>query len=79
MLFFPYRSYLRLMHHPHTCTCINEWCPTASTLCPLGLPRKKAHEASQSYAQKEAQNDHPQRISYLLVAVSNATLLTFRH
>ena len=38
-----------------------------STLCPLGLPRKKAHEASQSYAQKEAQNDHPQRISYLLV------------
>ena len=55
MLFFPYGSHLRLMCHPHTCTCTNEWC----TLCPLCLPRKKAYEASQSYAQKEAQNDHP--------------------
>ena len=50
-------THLRLMRHSSTCT--NEWRPTASTLCPLGLTRKKAHEVSQSYAQKEAQNDHP--------------------
>ena len=70
--------HLQFMHYPSTCT--NEWLPTASTLCPLGLtlPRKNAHEVSLNYAQKEAQNDHPQRISYVQVAVSNARLPAFR-
>ena len=26
----------------HPCTCTDEWHPTASTLCPLSLPRNKA-------------------------------------
>ena len=60
--------------------CTNEWNPTASTLCPLGLPCKKTHEVSQSYTQKQAQNDHFHRISYVWVAVSKATFhLAFRH
>ena len=69
-------TYLLLMRHPSTCT--NEWLSTASTLCPIGLLRKKAHEVSRSYAQKEAQNDHLQRISYIRVAVLKATLFPFR-
>ena len=42
------------------------------------IPRKKAREVSRSYAQKQAQNYHPQRIYYKRVAVSNASLLAFR-
>ena len=33
----------------HVCT--NEWLPTASTLCPLSLPSKKAQAVSLSYTQ----------------------------
>ena len=65
--------HLRLMHHPSTC--INEWRPTASTLCPLDLPRKRTHKVSRSCAQEDTQNDHPQILSYIQVAVLNATLL----
>ena len=64
---------LQLICHPSMC--INEWHPTASTLCLLGLPRKNMHEVSRSYAQKEAQND---RISNIRVVVLNATLLVFK-
>ena len=60
----------------HDCI-VNDTVPHAELPC--GLSRKKAHEASPSYAQKEAQNFHSQRISYIQVAVSNATLLAFRH
>ena len=42
---------------PHVCT--DEWHSTASTLCPLSLPRKKAKAVSPSYAQIKAQMDHP--------------------
>ena len=43
--------------------CFNEWRPTASTLCPLSLPCKKAQAVSLSYAQSKAQMNHLQRIS----------------
>ena len=43
--------------------CIDEWRPTASTLCPLSLPRKKAQAVSPSYAQSKAEKNHPQIIS----------------
>ena len=47
---------------PHVCT--DEWLPTASTLCPLSLSRKKAQAVSPSYAQKsKAQMDHPLHVS----------------
>ena len=39
-------------------TCTDEWHPTASTLCPLGLPRRKALVVSLSYAQNKAQKYH---------------------
>ena len=41
----------------HACT--NKWHPTASTLCPLSLPRKKAQAVSLSYTQSKAQMNHP--------------------
>ena len=28
----------------HACMCVDKWCPTASTLCPLNLPHKKIAE-----------------------------------
>ena len=68
--------HLWLMCHPIAHAPVNAWHPTASTFCPLSLPRKKkVLEVNISYAQKEAQNDHPQRISYIWVAVLKATLL----
>ena len=36
--------------------CIDEWRPTASTLCLFSLPRKKTHAISPSYAQSKDQN-----------------------
>ena len=54
--------------------CIDEWLSTASTLCLLSL-HFKAQAVSPSYAQCKAQMNHSQRISWLLVAVSNATQL----
>ena len=57
----------------HVCT--DEWRPTASTFCPLSLPYKKARVVSPSYAQSKAQMNHSQRISRLLVAISNATCI----
>ena len=68
---------LWLMRHP--CTCVDKWRPTASTLCPLSLPRKKVQMVSSSYAQSKPQKDHLQRISWLLVAVSNATCIALWH
>ena len=41
-----------------------------SMLCSLSLPRKKSQ--CRSYAQNEAQKDHLQRISWLLVTFLNA-------
>ena len=72
--------HLWLMCHPIAHAPTNAWRPTASTLCPLSLLRKKKalQEVNLSYTQKEAQNDHPQRISYILVAVSKTTLFAFR-
>ena len=57
--------------YPSMCT--DEWLPTVSAVCPLGVPRKKGQGRSRCHAQNEAQTDHPQRISWLLVAVLNAT------
>ena len=57
----------------HVCT--DERRPTASTLCPLSLPYKKARVVSPSYTQSKAQMNHSQRISRLLVAISNATCI----
>ena len=51
----------------------DEWLQTASTLCPCSCPCRKVQRVSPSYAQSKAQMDHPKRISWLLVAVSNAT------
>ena len=54
----------------------DEWPPTASTLCPLSLPRIKVQVVSLCYAQ----NKHKaplQRIPWLLVEISNATLIYF--
>ena len=50
-----------------THVCIDEWRPTASTLCmPSAVfPTKNGC----SYAQNEAQRDHLQRISWLLVTM----------
>ena len=70
---------LELMHqlavdassYPSMCT--DERLPTVSAVCPLGVPRKKGQGRSRCHAQNEAQTDHPQRISWLLVAVLNAT------
>ena len=62
-----------------THVCINEWRPTVSTLCPLSLPHKKVQAVSPSYAQSKAQKYHPQRIPWLLVAVSNATRIIIAH
>ena len=42
----------------HVCI-IDEWRPTTSSLGPLSLPRKKSQEWDRSYAQNEAQMDHP--------------------
>ena len=39
----------------------------------LSLPSKKLHAPSRGHAQNKAQIDNPQRISWLLVAISNAT------
>ena len=39
--------------------CIDEWRPTASTLCPLSLPRKKVQTVSPSYAQSKAKKTIP--------------------
>ena len=41
---------------------------------PLPL-RNKAHEVSHSYGQNKVQKDRPQRISWLLVAISNTTCI----
>ena len=62
--------YLQLMCHPGMCT--NEWRPTASALCPLKFSSQKAQKVGHSYAQNEAQKDHNQRISWLLVAILDA-------
>ena len=59
--------------------CIDEWLLTASTLCPLSLPTKTTSSKSQLHAQSKAQMNHPQIISWLLVAVSNATRITLWH
>ena len=40
------------MCHPSMSLCTDEWHPTASTLCPISLPRKNTQEVSCSYAQK---------------------------
>ena len=53
--------HLQLMYHPSVCA--DEWRPTASTLCPLSLSRRKVREVSLSYAQNEAQMNHSQRIA----------------
>ena len=50
----------QLMHHD---VCSDKWHPTASTLCPLSLPHKKAQAVSSSYTQSKAQMDNPQIIS----------------
>ena len=65
--------HLQWMCHPRTCT--NKWHPTASTLCPHD---RKALELCHSYAQNQVWNAHSQRISWLLVAVLNATLIALQ-
>ena len=50
----------QLMHHD---VCSDKWHPTASTLCPLSLPHKKAQAVSSSHTQSKAQMDNPQIIS----------------
>ena len=45
---------------------------------PCSLPCKKAQEVSHSYTQSEAQMDYLQRISWLSVAISNATRFALR-
>ena len=55
--------------------CIDEWCPTASTLCP---PQSSSQKIGHSYAQNEAQKDHLQRISWLLMTPLNATFIMLR-
>ena len=62
--------------YPSMCT--NKWRPTASTHWLLSLPCKKLQEWGWSYAQNEAQKNHPQRISWLLVAFLNATPIALR-
>ena len=47
----------------HMCT--NEWRPTASTLCPLSLPRNKVQAVNLSYPQSKAQMHHPQSYWWL--------------
>ena len=74
-------THLRLMRqlavnassYPSTCT--DEWRPTVST---VGLPSEKAQMLSRSHAQNEAQIDDPKRISWLLVAIQNATRIALR-
>ena len=51
--------------------------PAASMLCLLSLYCKKVQAVSPSYTQSKAQMNHPQRISWLLVAISNATCIAF--
>ena len=68
---------LVVMCHPSMCT--NEWRSIASTLCPLSLPCQKSQEVSCSYAQNKAQKDHPQKISWVLMAISNETLIVLWH
>ena len=64
-------THLQLMRHSILARAPrNGFQQVAST---VGLPNKKAQVLSQSHAQNEAQIDHPQRISWLLVAISNAT------
>ena len=64
-------SCINRVHQPfigaHPCMCANEWHPTASTLCPLSLPHRKAQVVSLGYAQNEAQMNHPQGRSFLTV------------
>ena len=57
-------------------TCPDEWRPTASTFYPND---QKGLELCHSYAQNQVQNAHSKRISWLLVAVSNATLIVLQH
>ena len=58
--------------------CMDKWCSlTASTLCLLSLSCKKVQKVSHRYAQNESQMDHPQRMSWLLVAISSTT--NFEH
>ena len=65
-------AHLWLMHqlvvnastYPSTCT--DKWLPTVS---PLSLPSEKVQVLSCSHAQNKAPIDHPQRISWLLVAI----------
>ena len=61
--------------YPSMCT--DKWLPTVSTVCPLGLPHKKLQEWGHSYVQNEAQKAHSQIISWLLVALLNATCIAF--
>ena len=60
----------RLMRHPRTCAPTNG-VQQPEHSAPLSLPRKNAQAVSPSYAQSKAQINSPQRISWLLVAVSN--------
>ena len=62
---------MRQMHHS-IARVLTKWHPTVSTLC---LTIEKALELCRSYAQNKVQKHHPQRIPWLLVAVSNTTLL----
>ena len=75
LLFFCYAvplTHLRLMCHLHMCT--DKWYPTANTLCPHD---RKTLELCHSYTQNSAKAP-TQRISWLLVAVSNATLIALQ-
>ena len=53
------------------CVCV---CPTANTLCPHN---RKALEFVAVYAQNKVHKHHAQRISWLLVAISNVTLIAY--
>ena len=76
MLFFQLVWQFVTWCHTRTCSwCIilahgtNKWCPTASTLCP-SVDATKNSDKSQLRS-KQTQMDHPQRMSWLLVAISN--------
>ena len=65
----PTRLRLMMMCHPRTTVASN----SQYTLPPQSSPQERGGDNSPSYAQSKAQMNHPQRISWLLVAISNAT------
>ena len=84
MLFFQYtaKKCYAVLHmcicslmHPYPRLCTNKWHTSAITFCPLSLPSRKALEFSRMLRDKQSSKYTSKRISWLLVAVLNATLI----